>query len=65
MRPSQVIAGLAFLAVVPLAIWIAYQGHERGLYPYLAVPIAFGVVVVVVVVALFVALPRLRASLEN
>lgn len=65
MRPSQALAGLAFLALVPLAIWVSYLGYERGLYPYLAVPIAFGVVVAVVVVALFVALPRLRATLED
>ena len=64
MRPSQAVAGIAFLAVVPLAIGLSYIGHQRGFYPSLAVPIAFGVVVSVVVIALFTLLPRLRARLE-
>ena len=64
MRPSQVVAGLAFLTLVPLAIWLSYLGHERGLYPYLAIPVAFGVVVAVAVIALFAVLPSVRTYLE-
>lgn len=64
MRPSQAVAGLAFLALVPLAIWLSYMGHERGLYPYLAIPVAFGVLVAVAVLALFVLLPVVRGQVE-
>jgi small basic protein len=64
VRPSQVVAGLAFLALVPLGIWLSYLGHERGLYPHLAIPVAFGVVVAVSILALFAALPWLRRRLE-
>ena len=63
MRPSQAVAGIALLAVVPLAIWLSYLGHQWGLYPYLVVPIAFGVVVALAVIVLFLLLPRLRARL--
>lgn len=54
------VASLTFLGGVPLGIWLAYEGHWRGLYSYGAIPLAFAVVVgVLFVVVLFGVLPRL------
>lgn len=57
MRPSKFIALLAFFALVPGSIWLAYRGHGVGLYPYEAVPLAFGFIFAVGVSVLFVVLP--------
>lgn len=59
-RPSRWLASAALLLLVPAAIWLAYLGSGRGLYPEFLVPVAFGVVVLVGTVALFALLPLLR-----
>lgn len=57
---SRWLASAGFLLLVPVAIWLGYVGHDHGLYPQLAIPIAFGVVVAVGTVLLFAILPVLR-----
>lgn len=64
MRPSQVLAVAAYLLVVPGCIWLAYAGSRAGVYPYAAIPIAFGVAFAVATVALLAALPAVRRRLE-
>lgn len=59
-RPSRWLASAGFLLLVPGAIWLAYVGHDHGLYPQLAIPIIFGVVVAIGIVLLFAVLPTLR-----
>lgn len=59
-RPSRWVASAGFLLLVPGAIWLAYVGHDRGLYSQLAIPIVFGVVVALGIVVLFAVLPTLR-----
>ncbi len=53
-------ASAGFLLLVPGAIWLAYVGHDYGLYSQLAIPIVFGVVVALGIVLLFALLPTLR-----
>lgn len=57
---SRWIATLSYLVLVPGSIALAYLGYRRGLYGYLAVPIAFGVIVAVALGALLLVLPRIR-----
>ena len=64
MHPSKVVAALAFLGLVPASIWVAHLGYDYGLYPYLAIPIAFGVLVAGALVVLFLTLPVLRQGIE-
>lgn len=59
-RPSRWLASAALLLLVPAAIWLAYVGSGRGLYPEVLVPVAFGAILVVAAVALFAGLPVLR-----
>ena len=59
--PSRLLAGLAFVLLVPGSIALAYLGFDRGLYGSRAVPIALGLIVVVGFGVLFLVLPRLRA----
>lgn len=59
-RPSRWVASAGFLLLVPAAIWLAYVGHDHGLYPQLLIPIAFGVIVAVGAGGLFAVLPLLR-----
>lgn len=59
-RPSRWLASAALLLLVPAAIWLAYVGSGRGLYPEVLVPVAFGAIVLVATVALFASLPLLR-----
>ena len=63
MRPSQLLAALAFLSVVPASVYLAFVGHDAGLYPYGAVPIAFGVIFALAVVVLFALLPAVKEYL--
>lgn len=60
MRLSGVIASLAFIGLVPSALALAYLGYSQGLYPYTALPLVFGGVILVCVIGLFAVLPRLR-----
>lgn len=53
-------ASAGFLLLVPAAIWLAYVGHDIGLYPQLLIPIAFGVLVAIGAGSLFLLLPLLR-----
>lgn len=64
MRPSQFLAVLAFLGLVPGGIWLSYAGHEAGLYPYLAVPIAFGIMFAVGATVFMAVLPSVRRRLD-
>lgn len=57
---SRWLASAGFLLLVPAAIWLAYVGHDHGLYSQLAIPIAFGVLVALGTVLLFAVLPVLR-----
>lgn len=63
-RISGALAALSFLLGVPATIWLAFVGHDRGLYSYNAIPVAFGLIFAVVLVALFALLPAIR-RLEN
>lgn len=60
IRFSRWLASIAFLLLVPLAIWLAYAGTDYGLYPPILVPVAVGGVLVVGLAGLFVVLPLLR-----
>lgn len=57
---SRWVASAGFLLLVPAAIWLAYIGHDHGLYPQLLIPIAFGVFVALGAGGLFALLPLLR-----
>ena len=59
-RPSRWVASAGFLLLVPVAIWLAYVGHDHGLYPQLLIPIAFGVIVALGAGGLFALLPLIR-----
>jgi len=55
------IATLTFLLAVPLGIWLSFEGHSFGLYAYSFIPIAFGIIVVLLFgVLLLVVLPKLN-----
>ena len=61
MDATRWVASLTFLAGVPLAIWLAFVGHWRGLYGYSLIPVAFGVVAGILFgVLLFGLLPALN-----
>jgi len=60
VRPSQGLAVVGFLALVPGALFVAYAG-SGPLYPHAVVPVVFGAVVAAGLVGLLLALPRLRA----
>lgn len=64
MRASGLLAGVAFLGLVPGAIAAAYAGYWGGLYPYAAIPLAFGVVLVVALAGLFALLPAVRRHVD-
>lgn len=64
MRYSSAIAVAVFLGLVPAAVWVAFAGHEAGLYPRLAVPIAFGVLFALSIAVAFAVLPRVRRRLD-
>lgn len=59
-QPSRWLASAGFLLLVPGAIWLAYVGRDYGLYPRLAIPIVFGLIIAVGAVALFALLPVLK-----
>lgn len=63
MRPSKLLAGLAFLLLVPGSIALAFAGYDAGLYPYLAVPMAFGVIFGVLAFGTLAILPVVRRRL--
>lgn len=61
MRVSRLLAVAAYICVVPGSFAVAYLGFTAGYYPYIAVPVAFGVVLVATVAVLFVVLAKLRS----
>lgn len=58
--PSRWLASVGFLLLVPGSIWLAYVGRDHGLYPRIAIPIVFGLLVAAGAVVLFATLPLLR-----
>ena len=62
MEVSRWIATLSLLLAVPVSIWLAYAGYQRDVYPYPAIPFAFGGIVLVSFgLLLFVVLPFLNS----
>jgi len=59
-QPSRWVASAAFLVVVPGSIALGYLGYSWGFYPYFAIPIAIGVILVIAFAALFALLPTMR-----
>lgn len=59
-KPSSWLASAGFLLLVPGSIWLAYVGRDHGLYPRIAIPIVFGLLVAAGIVALFAVLPALK-----
>ena len=60
MRLSSLVASLAFVGLVPGGLGLAYLGYRQGLYPYAALPLVFGTILVVSLIGLFAVLPWLR-----
>ena len=60
MRLSAALATAAFFGLVPGGLGIAYLGYRQGLYPYAALPLVFGTILVVSLIGLFAVLPWLH-----
>ena len=59
MRPSKLIAVLAFLGLVPASLAVAYAGSPT-FYGHSAIPVVFAVVFAVGLVGTFLIIPVLR-----
>jgi len=59
VRPSKLIAVLAFIGLVPASIAVAYAGSGQ-LYGHSAIPVVFGLVFAVGLVGTFLIIPVLR-----
>lgn len=59
MRPSKLIAVLAFLGLVPASIAAAYAGSGT-FYGHSAIPVVFALVFAVGLIATFALIPVLR-----